>query len=88
MKPLYQYMLLFFSLIIMAMVVSGCGIADRYTYSNIYAEYAGPALFDYSDPLIYQEKTDDEGTDVSTFTLEKPLSIDKVISYPWKTTPT
>jgi outer membrane protein len=80
MKPLYQYMLLFFLLIIMAMVVSGCGIADRYTYPNIYAEYAGPALFDYSDPLIYQEKTDDEGTDVSTFTLEKPLSIDKVIS--------
>jgi outer membrane protein len=79
MKPLYQSISLLFSLIIMAMVVWGCGIADRYTYSNIYAEYAEPPLFGHSEPFENQEETDAEDTDVSTFTLEKPLSIGKVI---------
>jgi outer membrane protein len=67
-------------IIIVAMVVSGCGISDRYTYSNVYAEFGYPVLSGYSDPLEYQEKTDDEGIDV-------PLTIGKVLSLSLKNNP-
>jgi outer membrane protein len=89
MKTFYRSTLLLFPLIIIvAMLFFGCGISDRYTYSNIYEEYADPALSGHSDPLVYQEGKDDEGThDISAFTLVKPFNIGKVISVSLKNNP-
>jgi outer membrane protein len=73
---------------IMGIVFSGCGVTDRYTYSSIYAEYADSALPNRYDPDGFQEETKQEVADVlSAVPLEKPVTIEKILSIALKNNP-
>lgn len=79
---------LFLLIIMMGIAFYGCGATDRYTYSGVYAEYAGsPAPAD-SDSFQVKNETKDEVSDaIFDFTSEKPLTIEDVLSITLKNNP-
>ncbi len=79
---------LFLLIIIMGIALSGCGTTDRYTYSGIHAEYAGSQLPAHADTAEFQPQTNHESADViSAFSLENPLTIEKVLTISLKNNP-
>lgn len=89
MKPVYRSVVSLFPLtVFIGLVLYGCGATDRYTYSGIYAEFGESALPGSSVKAEFPAGESDEDPNViSSFTLEKPLTIEDVLSISLKNNP-